>query len=59
MVPRGAGFTTILNFINKYKGHIIIFTNNTYCYIKNNNRHFQKLNSKIPGTLITISICIK
>ena len=58
-MPRGAGFPATINFINKYKGQMILCTGDIYCIIKNNNKHFQKLDSSIIGTLITISIRIK
>lgn len=59
ITPRGAGFSTTIDFIKKYKGKLVLCTGDIYCIIKNNNIHFQKLNRPILGTLITISICIK
>lgn len=57
-VPRGAGFSTLINFTNKYKGQMIVCTGDTYCTLKNNRKHFQTLNQNILGTIITICICI-
>lgn len=58
-IPRGAGFSTTIDFAKKHKGKLILCTNDIYCIIKNNNIHFQKLNQPIIGTLISISINIK
>lgn len=58
IVPRGAGFSTTINFVNKYKGQLILCTGDTYCIIKNKKKHYQKLEQTMFGTIITISICI-
>lgn len=57
--PRGIGFSNIINFVNKYNGHLIICTSNQYCIIKGNKKHFSELKASIPGTLITVVIKLK
>ncbi len=57
-LPRGAGFTLIFDFIQKYKGQLIIYTNNMYYSFKNGKAYFKELDFFVPGTLITITISI-
>lgn len=56
--PRGAGFTTIFKFVEKYHGQFILYTDNIYCSYKNNKYYFKKIKTPIIGTLITITINI-
>ncbi len=56
--PRGAGFTIIFDFIQKYKGQLIIYTDDIYYSYKNNISYFKKLDFSVKGTLITATINI-
>lgn len=56
--PRGAGFTIIFDFIQKYKGQLIIYTDDIYYSFKNNKSYFKKMDFLIKGTLITATINI-
>ncbi len=57
-IPRGAGFTTIFDFVQKYKGQFTLYTDNIYCSYKNGKYYYKELEYVVPGTLITVTISI-
>ena len=57
-IPRGAGFYTTLNFLEKYNGQMSIYTSDTYCFIKNGKKQFKKMKNNILGIIVSISIHI-